>query len=226
MKRTTSVAQPAPAKPTRVRTPNRRGEGGHLREEIIDAAVALLDETGGQHVVTLRSIARRVGIATPSIYLQFPDQPAVMLAALQREFAGLEAVLRAAVDQAGDDPRRRLLAVCETYLDFAVRHPQRYRTMFGGLWTPALGDNSPTGTDLARLGSASMLILVEVLDDCVAAGVVTSADVPADATALRAGLHGLAHQRIVSPSYPWPADIPERVILPLTGLNTIQPAHS
>ncbi|MFG3106114.1 TetR/AcrR family transcriptional regulator [Streptomyces tendae] len=226
MKRTTSVAQPAPAKPTRVRTPNRRGEGGRLREEIIDAAVALLDETGGRHAVTLRSIARRVGIATPSIYPHFPDQSAIMLAVLQRAFADLEAALRAAVDQTGDDPRRRLLVVCETYLDFAVRHPQRYRTMFGGLWTPAVGDNSPTGTDLAMLGAGSMLILGEALGDCVAAGVVTSADVPADATALWAGLHGLAHQRIVSPSYPWLADISERVILPLTGLNTIQPAHS
>ncbi|MGW7293073.1 TetR/AcrR family transcriptional regulator [Streptomyces xiamenensis] len=201
------------------RTRNRRGEGGRLREEIIDAAAELLDETGDQHAVTLRSVARRVGIATPSIYPHFPDQPAIMLAVVRREFAGLERTLRAAVAAAGDSPRRRLLAICDTYLGFAGRHPQRYRTMFGGLWTPTPGDGSVTETDLALLGASSMLLLVDALTDCVAAGAVTSTDVPADATALWVALHGLAHQRVVSPSFPWPDDIPERIILPLAHLT-------
>ncbi|WP_258534481.1 TetR/AcrR family transcriptional regulator [Streptomyces sp. PT12] len=221
MKDTGSVAQAAPAKQVRARARNPRGEGGRLREEIIDAAAELLDETGDQHAVTLRSVARRVGIATPSIYPHFPDQPAIMLAVVRREFAALERTLSAAVERAGDSPRRRLLAVCETYLDFAGRHPQRYRTMFGGLWTPAPGDGSLTETDLVMLGADSMLVLVDVLTECVAAGAITSTDVSADATALWVGLHGLAHQRVVSPSFPWPEDIPERVIIPLAHLTTI-----
>ncbi|MFE4450625.1 TetR/AcrR family transcriptional regulator [Streptomyces sp. NPDC056796] len=219
MKAIGTAAGTTPAKQAPTRTRNRRGEGGKLRDEIIDAAADLLDEAGDQHAVTLRSVARRVGIATPSIYSHFPDQPAVMLAVVQREFAGLEGALGAAVGQAGHDPRHRLLAICATYLDFAAHHPQRYRTMFGGLWTPTLEDTSLTGTDLGMLGAPSMLMLVEALDACVAAGLAASDDVPGDATALWVGLHGLAHQRIVSPSYPWPEDIPERVILPLVRLN-------
>ncbi|MEV4048913.1 TetR/AcrR family transcriptional regulator [Streptomyces sp. NPDC049744] len=213
------MTQAVPARQPRTRTRNRRGEGGRLREEIIVAAAALLDETGDQHAVTLRSVARRAGIATPSIYPHFPDQPAIMLAVVRREFAGLERRLASVVQEAGDNPRRRLLAVCGTYLDFAEQHPQRYRTMFGGLWTPTLGDNSLSETDLTLLGAQSMLILVEALGACAAAGMTTSDDVPADATALWVGLHGLAHQRIVSPSYPWPKDISERVILSLARLE-------
>ncbi|MEV1026151.1 TetR/AcrR family transcriptional regulator [Streptomyces sp. NPDC050264] len=216
MKDTGSVTASARAKQARIR--NRRGEGGRLREEIIDAAAELLDETGDQHAVTLRAVARRVGIATPSIYPHFPDQPAILLAVVQREFTGLESRLDAALGQAGGDPRRRLLAVCETYLDFAGRHPQRYRTMFGGLWTPSLGDSSLTETDLVTLGAPCMLVLVAALGDCVAAGSVTSTDVSADATALWVGLHGLAHQRVVSPSFPWPQDITERLITSLAHL--------
>ncbi|MEV7090819.1 TetR/AcrR family transcriptional regulator [Streptomyces sp. NPDC093085] len=224
VKETGSAAQATPSKATppkqvRTRIRNRRGEGGKLREDIIDAAAELLDETGDQHAVTLRSVARRVGIATPSIYPHFPDQPAIMLAVVQREFAGLERTLRAAAEQAGHDPRRRLLAICETYLGFADHHPQRYRTMFGGLWTPTLGDNSLSEADLVLLGAPSMLMLAEALGDCVAAGLVTSDDVPGDATVLWVGLHGLAHQRVVSPAFPWPENIPERLILPLTRLD-------
>ncbi|MFD0416640.1 TetR/AcrR family transcriptional regulator [Streptomyces sp. NPDC127108] len=217
MKATGSVTTPVPA--GRARARNRRGEGGRLRAEIIDAASDLLDETGDQHAVTLRSVARRVGVSTPSIYRHFPDHAAVMLAVVQRQFAGLERLLRAAVEQAGDDPRQRLLAVCDTYLDFARHHPSRYRTMFGGLWTPSPADSSLTETDRVMLGASSMAVLVDALGDCATVGAVTSTDVPTDATALWVGLHGLAHQRVVTPSFHCPQHITERVITSLARLT-------
>ncbi|MFE3738616.1 TetR/AcrR family transcriptional regulator [Streptomyces sp. NPDC059134] len=226
MKETGSAAETILAKQIRVRTRNRRGEGGKLRDEIIDAAAELLDETGDQHAITLRSVARRVGIATPSIYPHFPDPSAIMLAVVRQEFAALESALGAAAERVGDDPRGRLLAVCETYLDFAERHPRRYRTMFGGVWTPTPADSSLTESDLVGLGAPSLLILVEALEECVAAGVVAGDDVYCDATLLWVGLHGLAHQRVVSPAYPWPGNIHERVILPLARLNTARPGHT
>ena len=42
---------------TEPRRRNRRGEGGKLRDEIIAAALALLDEGGDERAVTLRSVA-------------------------------------------------------------------------------------------------------------------------------------------------------------------------
>jgi AcrR family transcriptional regulator len=101
----------------------------------VAAAVELLDETGDESAITLRSVARHVGIAAPSIYRHFPDQPAIMLAVVQNAFAELNAELRAAV-AAETGPRQRLFAVSDAYLAFAQTHPGRYRTMFGGLWMP------------------------------------------------------------------------------------------
>jgi AcrR family transcriptional regulator len=207
----------APA-PTRRR--NRRGEGGKLREEIIAAAVELLDEEGDERAVTLRSVARRIGIAAPSIYPHFPDQPAIMLAVVRQEFDRLAAVLRAAAADGGEDPRQRLLAVCHAYLDLAQTHPERYRTMFGGLWiAPALGDSSITEEDLLGLGTDSLQLLTDALGDCVTAGQATSTDPAADAVALWLGLHGLAHQRAVTRAFPWPEDIAERLIGALAHLT-------
>ncbi|MFJ3706554.1 MULTISPECIES: TetR/AcrR family transcriptional regulator [Streptomyces] len=209
----------ADAAPKRARVRNRRGEGGRLREDIVAAAMELLDETGDERTITLRSVARRVGIAAPSIYPHFPDQPAIMLAVVRQEFDGLTDSLRTSVEKAGDDPRRRLYAVCNAYLDYARLHPGRYRTMFGGLWLPDLGDSSLTEQDLATLGAESMQILVDALGGCVGAGQATSDDVPADAVALWVGLHGLAHQRTISRAFPWPEDISDRVITALAHLN-------
>ncbi|SOB88440.1 TetR/AcrR family transcriptional regulator [Streptomyces sp. 1331.2] len=218
-----SVPGAAAAKPTRTR--NRRGEGGRLREEIITAAVELLDESGDERAITLRSVARRVGIAAPSIYPHFPDQPAIVLAVVQREFAELERHLRSAhsaadgQDTGEDDPRRRLRAICDAYLDYARTHPGRYRTMFGGLWTPTLGDSSITEADLTALGAEALEVIATAISDCVAAGQATSTDPSSDAVALWLGLHGLAHQRAVTRAFPWPPDIADRLVSALAHLK-------
>src|SRR5688572_22085108 len=161
---------------TEPRRRNRRGEGGKLREEIIAAAVALLDEGGDERAVTLRSVARKAGIAAPSIYAHFADQPSIMLAVVQREMDALAAALREADENAGPDARRRLFAVCTTYLDFARVHPQRYRIMFGGLWTPSVDDTSITDADLDSLGAEALTLLADVLGACVDQGIAHGSD--------------------------------------------------
>src|SRR5882672_336960 len=204
---------------TVTRARNRRGEGARLRDDIVAGAVALLDETGDETSVTLRAVARRVGIAAPSIYRHFADQPSIMLAVAQQAFDELEADLRGARDAAGHDARVRLFAVCTRYLEFAGEHPGRYRTMFGGLWMPDLAASSLSEADMHALGEGSLRLLADALADCVTAGIATSTDPFADAVALWVGLHGLAHQRSVTVSFPWPPDIAERLVVALAHLT-------
>ncbi|WP_459803667.1 TetR/AcrR family transcriptional regulator [Herbidospora sp. RD11066] len=205
-------------KSTEPRRRNRRGEGGKLRDEIIAAAVELLDEEGDERAITLRSVARRIGIAAPSIYPHFPDQPAIMLAVVRQEFDQLTAALVAAVAKAGDDPVARLTAACHAYLDLAATHPGRYRIMFGGLWMPDLGEGSVGQSDMDALGAETLQTLVDLLGACVEAGRSTSTDLFGDAVALWLGLHGLAHQRIVVRYFPWPENLEGRMIAALAHL--------
>lgn len=188
----------------RSRPQSRRGEGRLLRAEILAAASELLDASGDERAVTLRAVARRVGIAAPSIYPHFPDQPAIVLALVQRGFADLADRIRSAVATAGDAPHLRLGVACRAYVEFARTRPQRYRAMFG--------------PDRAALAADSVRLLTEALTECVAAGRSTSADPGADATSLWVGLHGLAHQCAVAPSFPWPTDIVDRITAPLSRL--------
>jgi len=204
---------------TATRARNRRGEGARLREDIVAGAVAVLDETGDETAVTLRAVARRVGIAPPSIYRHFADQPSIMLAVVQQAFAELETVLRDTLEAAGEEPRARLFAVCTGYLTFARTHPGRYRTMFGGLWMPDLEASSLTEADLHALGQNSLQLLADALGECVASGIATTTNLSADAVALWVGLHGLAHQQSVTVSFPWPSDITERLVVALAHLT-------
>src|ERR671921_989297 len=64
--------------------PVRRGPRRALTEdEILDAALGLLDE-GGPDAASVRGIAARVGVAPNAVYTYFPDKAAVVRALVER----------------------------------------------------------------------------------------------------------------------------------------------
>ena len=220
---------------TGMRARNRRGEGVRLRDDILAAAAAILDETGDEHAVTLRAVARRVGISAPSIYPHFGSREEMLLALARDAFRSLADHLAAASDAsrtsgasgasgepitpgaASVDATARLFAVGEAYLSFAAAYPERYRLMFVGVWD-ASRTASITAEEAAALGQDALEVLVGSLAACVQSGQSTSDNPFADVVALWLGLHGLAHQRTLSAFFPWPPDISERLIRSLAHL--------
>jgi AcrR family transcriptional regulator len=215
---------------TGMRARNRRGEGVRLRDDILAAAAAILDETGDEHAVTLRAVARRVGISAPSIYPHFGNREEMLLALTRDAFRSLADHLAAAASGASPasvepsapgaasvDAAARLFAVGEAYLSFAAAHPERYRLMFVGVWD-ASRTGSITAGEAAALGQDALEVLVGSLAACVHSGQSSSDDPFADVVALWLGLHGLAHQRTLSAFFPWPPDISERLIRSLAHL--------
>jgi AcrR family transcriptional regulator len=68
------TATPEILTPAASRRRARKGEGELLREEILDAAEALLIEKGHPDAVSIRAVAARVGVSPPAIYLHFADK--------------------------------------------------------------------------------------------------------------------------------------------------------
>lgn len=113
---------------------NRRGDGGRLREEIVAAATELADRAPSDGPLSLRAVARQVGVSAPSLYDHFADLAEILDAVADRGFTMLtETVTAAAVGN--DDPRQALSTGCRAYLRFATEHPGLYATMFA---TPCL----------------------------------------------------------------------------------------
>ncbi len=187
--------------------------------DILRGAAELLD-AGQEQAVTLRAVARQVGIAAPSIYRHFPDRESILLAVVEQAFAELTEQLQAAQSAAGSGPVARLEAVCAAYLDFAQRRPQHYHVMFGGVWdaTDAVRAGAVSHTDAVALGQDALTVIVEALQGCADVGASASTDPVGDAVALWVALHGLAHQRAVIPRFPWPAGIADRVVQRLAQL--------
>jgi AcrR family transcriptional regulator len=205
------------------RTPNRRGEGGRLRAEIVAAARRLLERTGNEDGQTLRAVAREAGIAAPSIYGHFADREQILEAVVAEVFGELEDAVQAAA-AAEPDPVRRLEAVCQTYLDFAERQPAAYRVLFGRTRGEAAEEVHRQISDLAGAGAFG------VLADAVAAAHAANGARPGttddatpapavltDATALWVALHGYATLRTAVPVFPWPEGLLAVLVSRLAG---------
>jgi AcrR family transcriptional regulator len=181
----------------RRRPRSRRGDGGRLRAEIIEAARDVLADSGDLRRLTLRGIARRLGIAATSIYLHFPDTEHLAIAAMEQSFADLGAATAAAA--AGiSDPAEELLARCRAYCHFALEHPGHYRVMFALDLMPTLAAN-PDDTP----GRRAFQVLVRAVEACQAAGAAADGDPFRLASLVWAAEHGLVWLRLSRPQFPW-----------------------
>lgn len=185
--------------PAKARKRNARGEGGRLREEIVQAATRLID-TSGVEAVTLRAVARQAGISAPSIYDHFADTGQILATVIGHCLGQLTAEIIAARDSF-DDPVKRLEAGCEAYLQFAERQPQRYSLVFRyPLSSPEV---APT-VEYKDASAIAFATLVAGIADCVAAGRSDSTDPFRDAVALWSAMHGYASLRNTVTRFRWP----------------------
>jgi AcrR family transcriptional regulator len=205
-----------------LRERNRRGEGGKLRADILAGATELLEESGSEEAVTLRAVARQVGISAPSIYTHFADREAIVEAIVDSAFADFNAAINAAV-QAGSGPLARLRDGCAAYLRFAAERPNRYKLLFERQMLPDALDglaapDGPTAFDgpaapvgvaapdcpVSAIRTESFYALVKCLQDCIDAGISASTDAHVDSVAIWVALHGFATLRPNMTGFPWP----------------------
>jgi AcrR family transcriptional regulator len=116
---------PAPAKSS----PKTAYHHGNLREELVTQGLALL-ETEGPPALTMREIARRLGVSATAPLHHFENKTALLAAIAAQGFRLLFDQRMAALrDQR--EPHDRLMAVMLAYVAFARAHPALFNLMHG-----------------------------------------------------------------------------------------------
>jgi AcrR family transcriptional regulator len=96
---------------------------GLTRQRVVDAAVAIVDESGAD-ALTLTRVADRTGVAPPSLYKHVPGLPALRRLVRLRVLAEFDEATRAAtLGRAGEEALRALATAYRAYLR---AHPHRY----------------------------------------------------------------------------------------------------
>ncbi|MFF5171216.1 TetR/AcrR family transcriptional regulator [Micromonospora sp. NPDC000089] len=98
--------------------------------EIKDGARRLL-VTGGVEAVSLRAIARDMGMTAPAIYRYFPSLEALVFDLAGDLYDELRQRIEAARDAAGPEPTEQLRQMCRAMRRWAVEHPAEFTLIFG-----------------------------------------------------------------------------------------------
>jgi len=178
----------------------RARERAELEEKILDAARALFIQHGYQ-AVTLRRIAQEIEYAPSVIYSYFKDKDALMRTICEHDFATFTEAFAQALQMA--DPVQRIRQMGQSYIEFAVNHPNQYKLMF---MTPLPVE--PSAEDLSRKGDPLLdgyAALQQAVAEAIAAGCLRSRHRDAELAAqiLWAGVHGVASLHIALAHDPW-----------------------
>ncbi|WP_043640486.1 TetR/AcrR family transcriptional regulator [Nonomuraea candida] len=159
-----------------------------LTREITDIARRQL-ATEGAGGLSLRAVAREMGMVSSAVYRYFPSRDDLLTTLI---IDGYDA-LGAAVEEADaatprDDYTGRWLAACHAVRDWAVAHPHEYALIYG---SPVPGYQAPQDTIAARVRDVT--VLGRIVSDAWQAGAVRPPDgaPPAELAAEAAGFREL-----------------------------------
>lgn len=165
-----------------------------MRDELVDAAEALLAERGTADAVTVADVVRRVGVTAPVLYAHFADKDALFVAVHGRRMADFRATLRRAT-RGGGNPLEELERRGRAYIRYATTKPEAYAALF--MSKQSLGGNvfaDPATRELTAFDD-----LVAHVQQCMDDGSAVAGDAELVARVVWAQVHGLASLLIMMP---------------------------
>ena len=153
-----------------------------LRRSVLDTASELLVAEGPQ-ALTMRKLANALGCSTTVLYTMFGAKDGIADALFREGFERLRRRLEAV--PAEWTPLERLRGIGQAYRENALSE----RSYYGVMFEHAIPGYRPPPESLA-LSRASLGVLTETVQECIAAGILRPAD-PLEVTeVLWAAVHG------------------------------------
>ncbi|WP_433331162.1 TetR/AcrR family transcriptional regulator [Spirillospora sp. CA-294931] len=149
-------------------------------QEILDAAERHVTEQG-PHALSLRAVARSLGMTVQALYYYFPNRDALVTALITKAYDELADAVQVAVDAADDAGTSGLLAAAESYRRWGMANPERFQLLYGApLRHYAAPAEGPTTQAVRRMGA----IFERVLFGGYTEDQLARADVPELSSAL------------------------------------------
>jgi AcrR family transcriptional regulator len=127
--------------------------------EIKDAGRRLL-VSGGPSAISLRAIARDMGMTAPAIYRYFESLDALVLAIVTDLFGELRRTVEAVAEEhAGDDPLTRIAHMAREFRRWSLLHPAEFTLMFGSPVLEVAVLDGPVNDASTRFGETFFTIL-------------------------------------------------------------------
>jgi AcrR family transcriptional regulator len=152
------------------------------RELVVATARAQLERDGSAEL-SLRAVARELGVTAPALYAYVEDKRELMAAVATEHFERLIERFEA-VDE--PDPVARVRAVSRAYVDHAVASPALFRLMFN--YPPSSAGEVEAFPPATR----AFEVAAGATADAMAQGLLRTTDVALVSMVMWAAMHGLA----------------------------------
>jgi AcrR family transcriptional regulator len=157
---------------------------GNLRTALLAQAERTVRERGVNEL-SLRELARDVGVSHAAPRRHFPDRQALLDALAIAGFDRLGAELRTAMESAGDSFQDRLQATAAAYIEFAVEDAELLDLMF-------TGKHRESADMLVEAADRAFAVLFELITQGQAEGALEPGDPERVGLVLFATVQGLA----------------------------------
>ncbi len=158
---------------------------GNLRQALIDAAIQFIRHYGAEKM-SLRAIAREVGVSQSAPYRHFEDKNALVSAIASQGFELLRDDMRRNFQENKGEPLKALKLTGISYVTFAYHHPEMYRLMFGQR------SSQFDGSELKSTHSEGYCVLREIIDLGKESGTFRPYDTDMLALAAWSTVHGVS----------------------------------
>ena len=160
-----------------------------VRRQILEASLEVI-EAKGVVALSIRAVARHAGVSHQAPYKHFASRADILATLVTEGFDGLT--------QAMEDARTGvvetdLAAVGRAYVTWATAHPGAYRLLF----RPDLLPETPAST--AQAGERSYALLVTLMQERVAAGLLVADAADECVAFVWSTVHGLASLLVDNP---------------------------
>lgn len=155
-----------------------------MRRLIVDGARHLFVENGYEKV-SIRNIAEAIEYSPATIYLYFKDKNEILYAVHQQAFGKMMEDFRPVMTI--EDPFERLIEMGRRYIQFAVENPELFDIMF---IVTAPMEAIEFREEMWNEGRIAFNMLVQVVQDCIRAGIFKVDDAEVASMMIWSNIHG------------------------------------
>ncbi|MBR0694545.1 TetR/AcrR family transcriptional regulator [Bradyrhizobium lablabi] len=152
---------------------------GDLREALIQAALREV-ELGGPEAISIKALAKKLGVSQPAPYRHFADREALLEAVTAEAFRRFNAIMREAVEK--PSKQSKLSRFAQAALAFGLQRHGIYRLMFASRTMAC----APKGSELHTAAMETLALLIDAFE-APAVGLLRERQ----ALKIWAGLHGI-----------------------------------
>jgi AcrR family transcriptional regulator len=189
-----------------------------LTREITQEARRQLAEVGA-HGLSLRAVARELGMVSSALYRYFPSRDDLLTTLIIDAYNAIGSAAEAAIAAAGGAPaRERWAAACRAIRAWAMAHPHEYALIYG---SPVPGYRAPEATvgPASRVPLAFSSILAAAAPGALPASAAAAPELGGPLAAQAAALSAsLPATPAAAGACPVPADVLVRAVIAWTQL--------